>query len=362
MKATRRLPGLAIRRNDGYDESMVQRVIFHIGRRKSGTSTLQEWLFANKSYLLEEHAILYPDAGLSKSYPAHHPLANWLAPSPFSHSRMENVISDCLSGVPEDGTILFSSEFFARIADLTSIREFVGRLGAKQVQIVCYVREHLDFAMSAWREEIHSPLWRLGIPFSDFFARCLERDQTDSGISVVLDRWASLGDLSLGWYERSALKNGDVVEDFCGRIGIAADSYSMDDMNPSIGGNLLVFKLMRNKFEAEKEDSGFHPIYTEHDHAEYISYIELAKGQENFRTPFFVSEAAAARFRNSSDYNEVLFDRLGPVRLRNWDSETPLPDLRNLDRDMDVIGNALNYMPCARLVEMCRESAPFFEL
>lgn len=355
------MPTLAIRRDADYDESMVQRVIFHIGRRKSGTSTLQEWLFANKSYLLEEHAILYPDAGLSKSYPAHHPLASWLAPNPARRAGMENVVGDCLSGVPDDGTILFSSEFFARVSDLTSIREFVGRLGAKQIQIVCYVREHLDFAMSAWREEIHSPLWRLGISFSDFFARCLERDQTDSGISEVLDRWASLGDLSLGWYDRSILKNGDVVEDFCSRIDIAADSYSMNDMNPSIGGNLLVFKLMRNRYEAENGDFGF-PTYTELDHAEYVSYIDLAKEKERFRAPFFVSEAAAARFRNSSEYNEVLFDRLGPVRLRNWESETPLPDLRNLRSDMDAIGDALECAPSARLVEMCRESAPFFEL
>ena len=248
---------------------MVQRVIFHICRRKSGTSTLQEWLFANKTYLLEERAILYPDAGLSKSCPAHHPLANRLAPNPARHAHMVNVVGDCLSGVPEDGTILFSSEFFARVSDLTSIRELVGRLGAKHVQIVCYVREHLDFAMSAWLEEIHSPLWRLGIPFSDFFARCIDRDQTDSSISEVLDLWASLGDLSLGWYDRSALKNGDVVEDFCCRIGIAADSYSIDDMNPSLGGNLLVFKLMRNKYEAENGHFGFNPTYTELDHAEY---------------------------------------------------------------------------------------------
>lgn len=339
---------------------MVERVIFHIGRRKTGTSSLQRWLVENRAHLLDECAILYPAAGLGESG-AHHPLARCLDPQLDEPASADEIVRECLSEVPENGAILFSSENFPRIRDMSLAREFVRKLGAKQVEVFCYVREHLDCAVSDWREEVHS--WRReASPFANYFDCFLKHEKQRQGILDFLDRWAGLGDLHLGWHDRAALKNGDIVEDFLSKIGVVAENRLEEEMNPSIGGNLLVFRLIHNRYDIEKGNRviGMQPY--EIRMAPYFKYMEIAKKERKFMDAFFIPDSVAARIRNSSEYNEVLFERLGPVELRSWETKTPLPDLSRLDRDIDFIGNALEFEPDGRFVEMCRESAPLFEL
>lgn len=339
---------------------MVERVIFHIGRRKTGTSSLQQWLTGNREHLLDEHAILYPTAGQSESG-AHHVLARCLNPELDDPASVDEIVRDCLSEVPGNGAILFSSENFPRIPDMSLARDFVRKLGAKRVEAVCYVREHLDCAISDWREEVHS--WRRkDSSFADYFACFLGPEERRGGITEFLERWSGLGDLQLGWYDRAILKNGDIVEDFFSRIGVEVENRSMEDVNPSIGGNLLVFRLIHNRYDVENGNRVFGMQPYEIRMADYFNYINLAKREKKFQDAFYIPDSVAARIRNSSEYNEVLFERLGPVELRGWEAETPLPDLSCLDRDIDFIGNSLNMDPDRRFVEMCRESAPLFEL
>ena len=44
-------------------------------------------------------------------------------------------------------------------------------------------------------------------------------------------------------------------------------------------------------------------------------------------------------------YNEFLFEKLGPTSLRSFELESPIPDLKNLDEDFNLISQIMNSHP-----------------
>ena len=52
--------------------------------------------------------------------------------------------------------LLISSEGLQNLRDLTRVHDFVAALGNPEVQAVIYVREHLDYAVSSFRQRIQN--------------------------------------------------------------------------------------------------------------------------------------------------------------------------------------------------------------
>jgi hypothetical protein len=220
------------------------RYLLHIGRHKTGTSSLQHFLFRNRGKL-EALGFHYPESGLEGV--AHHAIAHHFAlarPSPFEDAGTGSE-GDALEALIKyastaSGCMLLSSEAFQN-CDPRAI-EAVFRAG--ETDVVVYLREQVDYLVSAYQQRVHGSSFHGSL---DEFAR-----QFNVDYSAFLGRWADVfgaDHLHPRLYGRGLLKDDDIVSDFCATAGIECDSRWIrppTDRNPSIGGALLEFKRLVN--------------------------------------------------------------------------------------------------------------------
>lgn len=217
------------------------RVILHIGRHKSGTSSLQRAL-ASASADLRAAGALYPKAG--RRGIAHHPLANAFLEKtrrdPAAAAAAATLVAEVAAEMRDwQGEVLLSSEAFQNVQRPERIAELVD---PARCEIVVYLRELYGYAQSAYAQVVHAQRW------SGSFTDYLQVFGTDYG--AFLDRWEGFGParLHVRPFHRAALANGDVIDDFAATAGLPPGilSSAIPDQNPSLGGALLEFKRALN--------------------------------------------------------------------------------------------------------------------
>lgn len=220
----------------------MTRFLLHIGRHKTGSSSLQRFFFKNSDALLQ-YGYFYPKAGLKNI--AHHPVADCFNPQKKISSGDLSGTETILESLQQDiegcnKTVLLSSEAFQN-----SDPELVGRFFAPgDVRIVIYIREQVDYIISAYQQVIHAKLLHCTL------------DAYSTRVVVDYDRFLSRWEQVFGRhnidvriYDRTLLKNNNIVEDFMAYLGINGMQefeYPRDEVNPSIGGVLLEFKRLVN--------------------------------------------------------------------------------------------------------------------
>jgi hypothetical protein len=317
---------------------MLDELVLHIGRHKSGTSSLQHFL-AGRRRELDRCGILYPTAGGTNRI-AHHALAQACNPKQSDDSAPTGIIRDLQQELAaHHHTMLVSSEAFQNITDLHRLNRVADALGAKRVRVICYVREHLDYAISAFRQMVQNQ--QRFMTFGSYAHRLQD-------LTPFIRRWQGFGDLTLKWYDRAELKNGDVIADFCELMNIEPGEIPTEDQNPSIGGNLLVYKLALNRLRLQGPG--------------YVALRRLAADHAPFRAAFHVSEEDADALRKQSVYNASLFGFLGPARLKSWNDVAVLPQTKTLERDIDLIDPELEDNERTRLLSTMRNASPCFAL
>ena len=134
---------------------MIDKLVLHIGRHKSGTSSLQHFLSTRREKL-DWDGILYPFAG-STNRIAHHALANACNPKQTDDSALTSIIRDLQKEISgHHHTVLISSEAFQNITELQRLYGLMDTLAPKKVRVICYVREHLDYAISGYRQLVQN--------------------------------------------------------------------------------------------------------------------------------------------------------------------------------------------------------------
>jgi hypothetical protein len=314
----------------------LRRVILHIGRHKSGTSSLQHCLGRNRPALNRQH-VLFPRSGTTNGV-AHHALAQAINPritEPHVLGEMTEAIKAEVK--PHHRTLLVSSEAFQNVRKLSRMQQFLADIGPVEVVVIAYLREHLDYAMSSFRQMVQNQT-----KFSTF----AEHARGFRDVGRFLDRWADVGTLKAKWFDRKMFEGGDVIRDFCAETGLELDYVPDRDMNPSIGGNLLVYKLAANKLGLSA-----------------LSYGELKKLAEShppFRAPFYISDEDAAHLRRTDTYNSILLSRMGEVTMKSFAHHAPLPELNTLDEDLARIAAVTDIDP--RLKDEMRQAATWFRV
>ena len=300
----------------------LRRLIVHVGRQKTGSTAIQRALAAARPALAAA-GVLYPvlpDLGTGAlgdgSKIAQHALAHALNPRkgpPETLRRLLREFDRVRRDAPGADTLVISSEAFQQIGDLTRVRQFVDTLDVEQVDIVCYAREHLDYALSAYRQMIQAQS-----RFMPFTAYC--RRRRDLGDFVA--GWSALGTLHLDWYDAAMARHGDIVADFLAVAGLDAVGATAAGRrhNPSIGGNLLALKMLANR-----DGRPF---------ADYATMGRLAGAEPAFARPFRVPADLAEALRADSAYNASLAAHIGPPALKSWDTGPDLPDPGRLADDI----------------------------
>ncbi|MAT93918.1 MAG: hypothetical protein CME59_15100 [Halioglobus sp.] len=226
-------------------EAGERALILHMGRHKTGTSTLQRYLLQQRAHL-RDHGVEASAVGAKKDGRANNLLARACNDEMAAgHAqRREEYRADLaaeFAALAPGQRLLVTSEGFQNANPA-----HVARLFPRPLQLVVYLREQFSYLLSSYCQIVHNQAVSLDV--ADYAARHFDADYT-----AFLDAWAAaLPDAS--WtvrvYDRERLLGGDICRDFMHAIGLpfaAADTTGRDaDQNPSIGGAILEFKRRLN--------------------------------------------------------------------------------------------------------------------
>lgn len=186
----------------------MKKVILHIGRHKSGTSSLQGFLHTN-SGILKAMGVLYPNTGRGKQV-AHHRLASFLERPKCDSKEYQQLKAQLKRETKNFDTIIISSEGFQNCRDLDGLRDFFSDY---HLHIVVYFREILDYLQSAYAQSVQNTNESRNFE--------LYAEQTKLNYQAFYNRWAKIADsISAHYFHRNALKNQDIIDDFLSVSGL----------------------------------------------------------------------------------------------------------------------------------------------
>lgn len=303
-------------------------IILHIGRHKSGTSSLQNYLHQHAG-IYSSQGTLYPQACRRVRrgdrivlQMAHHALA--LSFQNTDRNTAEEQRRQWLGELRKELTghqrLILSSETFGNFLkrdQIQPLRAFLEALGPERITVIVYLREYLDYINSGYRQRIQNS--------GDLIALSeypLLRNPRYS-LAAWLAAWQSVGTVVCRHFNRNTLHQGDVVADFCFHTDLEHHHGVYEsDRNPSIGGNLLFLKCALNFLGRHRADL-------------YEELGEYAARDPAHRSPLGISKEVALRIREGSDWNTTLNEYFGEVPLPSFENLPPCPEHSTLENDLD---------------------------
>ncbi|MCA1748991.1 MAG: hypothetical protein ABR601_10995 [Parasphingopyxis sp.] len=321
---------------------MSQRLLLHIGRHKTGTSAIQNYC-CTADEQFARHGAIYPRAGRRREtgtlFPAHHQLAVQCHLPSHDPETFDRIRAEFYEEIAGHDLVVLSSEGFQNIRDFALLDRFFDGFAQFDVSIICYLREYLSYLVSSYRQMTQNQQRFLT------FARYCRRDFR---IGDFLEEWSAIGDLVTRPFDRGRLKDGDVVADFLDLLGMEREAEGGRIVNHSIGGNLLFFRLIENRY-------GIEPI-------PYREAEQLAIDHAPFRRAFYISDEQATQIRASAPYNAIVAKRIGELELQSYAQEPVVPVLDTIDADLHRVysGSRLANMR-NRLSHVLEEKENWFE-
>lgn len=211
-------------------------IVLHIGSQKTGTTAIQEFLRINRTRLLRQEGILFPDAGLlTPGHHAHHNLVLGLTGDrrctyPGPPERLFAELGDEIARARPRQTVLTSELFFGRLVreGADTLRRLLGR----RTMILVYLRRQDRKISSQYNLDVRSET-RLTTPFDEYVRQRIRRGTEDYW--AALQPWLNAfgaENIVVVPYERSL----DTVADLSGRLGLGAGGYERPaQANPSLG-------------------------------------------------------------------------------------------------------------------------------
>jgi hypothetical protein len=217
-------------------------IVLHIGLNKTGTSSIQDFLFLNQAALLAE-GICYPKTGLDGA--AHHGLSYWLGTPEADRALEQSPLAVALRKEIADAKLVIISSEDLHTHGARGARILARLFAGHRVQVVFYVREHLGYLASWYQQNVQAS--HLSCSFDTF---C---HLTRKPLHLIADAWAEsfgIGNMVARLYDRSALIGGDALQDFAQTVGLPGDLKRFQrkpyENNPSVSGNLLFIKRLLN--------------------------------------------------------------------------------------------------------------------
>lgn len=233
---------------------MKKTIYLHVGMHKTGTTTIQDFLYINKdSLLLHGYDYLVGNCVWS----AHHPLG-WAFQGvsnatrhycPWHERGIINHLEDEISCSGKNNFIVSSENLF-QLKNIEFIERFFKRFQDFEFKVLVYLREQASFLESWYCELVRADYCKLDKEFDEFVDQPMYNLDYNSGLmhwtSFVSKKNIFLFDYS------SVSKNGGLIKSLCGSLGLAMDEFivpskSNERVSPVQLGKLL--ELNRKKIE-----------------------------------------------------------------------------------------------------------------
>ena len=303
----------------------IENLYIHIGRHKSATTTIQSWLASNRVNLLD-HGLLYlstkPTISRGKWGAAHNLAESCRDISQEGSKKIEEASEIILQEAKKSKckNIILSSEEFQNIKDTKLIEYLISIISPNNVFIICIFREFLDYAISSYRQVIHA---RAEYIKSFDLIRQYSRNLD---IENFHKKWSSIGEfegLVLDNYNPKTNQLFHKLEEIFG-INHSSLTYSKDQKNVSIGGDLLAYKLLINLQKPEKK------VIPKVLNKLYSRLEEFATSEREFSRPFFISDQFN-KIRKDSKYNKYIENNFGEFKYKYWSDFNQIPTERILE-------------------------------
>lgn len=214
--------------------------ILHIGRHKSGTTSLQHFLFNNQEWL-SKMGLYYPKTGL-RPY-AHHDLALCFRPEDrnYSKAKSQQLLKHFVNEIRKNSKIsIISSEAFQHVNPALLLDTFI----PNKTKIIVYIREQIDYIISAYSQCVHAnqmteTIYEYEKKVNYDYDEFLKPWEKAYGIENII----------LKVFERDKLFKQELICDFFNILGYEDVPTKLFEMNPTLGGSLLKFKLLINKLD-----------------------------------------------------------------------------------------------------------------
>lgn len=208
-------------------------LILHIGSPKTGTTSLQQFLFANEDRL-REGGINYMRA--ARSHIAHNPLP--IAIAQQEDGALLRAIVDEYERNP-DITHVISSEIMFRIVVARRLHTVLPQELRNRIKIICYIRRQDHYAEAIYKQRAKNGL--VTVDRQAF----LRAQMPKLSYSTVIDSYADLigpEHLAIRPFERQNLAGGDVVQDFAVAM-LGLDTLEGFDLPPAKANPSLSVEL-----------------------------------------------------------------------------------------------------------------------
>ncbi len=237
-------------------------LVVHIGLNKTGSTSLQQFLYANRK-ILREKGVLYPDRKELMFQDAHHRLARaalpdceWEALEKISAGdepgKIIEILNEEIKASPSSRHIVISSELFSVERPEVPARYLRSLRGISGIKIVLYIRNYVDFAESLLAHQITCRGYDKEMVTGEF-----KRDfclKLQGHYSRILDSWAKIfgrDRIELRILERDQLNGGDIISDFLSLLGVERDHcfQAIGPKNVSLRRNGLEYMMFLNSLQ-----------------------------------------------------------------------------------------------------------------
>lgn len=245
------------------------KLVLHIGTEKTGTTTLQHFLYRNKKALLEQRIALLDKFGL----PNNRKLAAYCQPEDMFDDYFKNLNIQSVEGkskllncVPKDlgdeilkarkkaDTLIITSEHFhSRLTDPASIQRLHDLISPyfDAIEICCYFREQSSLALSSYSTSL------VAGDNKDFeiFLQHVSPKNHCYNYDALLTKWANVfgrGNLRPLLYGAQHFYEGDIRRDFLRVVKEDIDcdqlDFNISDRNKRLGLVGLKLAQINNTF------------------------------------------------------------------------------------------------------------------
>lgn len=257
---------------------MKPRCILHIGMPKTGTSSIQETLYKEKEIGNGEYLKIGPVSNHSTIIYSLFAKRPELHHAHIAAQRTKNQVEEFvkyhkeqLGGIlslTQSRQYIISGEdiLFLQEEELLELRSYLLQFSS-EISVVAYVRPPISFMQSAFQQKIKEGDLKFGI--AGFYPQYKNRFEK-------FDRVFGQDNVSLIKFHPDSLLAGDVVCDFCNRIGISIESKNISRENESISLEAIAFLFMFYKFG---RDIGCVASLQNHKRAQELSTFGVRKFQ-----------------------------------------------------------------------------------
>lgn len=239
---------------------MINKAIIHIGTHKTGSTSIQDFLYAN-NVALKDMGILYPVKGITK-WNGHHPIAWQLGVEhPYRDENLDvrGHLETLLMEYDFDKVVISSEDFeFLGGAGISTLKKWIP---AHSYQVVVYFRNFYRYIQSDYQQNVRSYSVRYSGTIQDFFIEFNFYERIN--YLNTLMKWSSIfspENLRVFSFE----KVGNVVEHFSGLLSVGAgfDTEGLSNVGLDSVNTVVLSKI-----------NGMYPNLEESEHSEAVSYL-----------------------------------------------------------------------------------------